>query len=61
MAQLSADDVRLLARTFGLEPLADEIEEITLRLNALFRAMEPVERVDLSAAEAIPMLPDEEL
>jgi hypothetical protein len=59
MAELSSEDVRFLSRTFGLEPLPDEIEEITLRLNALFRAMEPVERLDVSGAEAIPVLADE--
>ena len=59
--QLSPEEVRFLARAFGLEPFADEIEEITLRLNALFRAMAPLERADLSSAEAIPTLGDEEL
>lgn len=61
MAQISPEDVRFLARTFGLEPFADEIEEIALRWHALVQAMAPLESVDLSSAEAIPKLSDEEV
>lgn len=61
MAQLSPEDVRFLARTFGLEPLTDEIEEIAVRWNALVQAMAPLESVDLGSAEAIPKLSDDEV
>lgn len=61
MGQLSTEDARFLARTFGLELFADEIEEIAVRLNALFQGMALLESVDLSSAEAIPALADEEV
>jgi hypothetical protein len=61
MAQLSVEDVRFLATTFGLEPLEDEIEEITIRLNALFQATAPLEGLDLGSAEPIPTLADGEV
>jgi hypothetical protein len=61
MLQLSVEEVRLLAHTFGLTPFDDEIEEIAIRLNALFQATAPLEGLDLGSAETIPTLPEGEL
>jgi Asp-tRNA(Asn)/Glu-tRNA(Gln) amidotransferase C subunit len=51
------DDVRLLARTVRLDIPDEDIENVTLRLSALFAAMEKIEAELGPAMDAVDPVP----
>lgn len=59
MADLTADDVAALAGALGLTVGADDIAEVTHRLNALLDALAPLADLPLETVEPVPGLPDE--
>ena len=55
--RLTHDEVRLLARTVRLEIPDEDIENVTLRLSALFAAMETIEAELGAAMDAVDPVP----
>jgi len=55
--RLTHDEVRLLARTVRLEIPDEDIENVTLRLSALFAAMETIEAELCAAMDAVDPVP----
>ena len=55
--KLTHDDVRFLGRTVGLQIPNEDIANVTLRLEALFSAMEAVEAELGSAMDEVEPLP----
>lgn len=62
--KLTHEEVRVLARTVGLEIPDEDIANVTLRLSALFSAMQTIEAELGSAMDAVdpvpPVYPHEE-
>lgn len=62
--KLTHGEVRMLARTVGLDIPDEDIEDVTLRVSALFAAMESIEGELGDAMDAVdpvpPVYPQEE-
>jgi len=50
MTPLSAAEVEALLRSLGFSATAEDVDEITHRLNAFTSALEPLARLDLDRA-----------
>jgi hypothetical protein len=59
MADLRADEVAALASALGLPAGAEDIAEVTHRLNALLEALAPLAELPLETVEPVPGFPDE--
>ena len=59
MAELTAEQVAAMAAALGLPVTADDIAEVTHRLNALLEALAPLADLPLDTVEPVPVLPDE--
>lgn len=59
MAELTADQVSAMAAALGLPVTADDVAEVTHRLNALLEALAPLAELPLETVEPVPMLDDE--
>jgi len=59
MADLTPDEVAALARALDLPAGADDIAEVTHRLNALLEVLAPLADLPLETGEPVPALPDE--
>ena len=55
----SADQVFAMAAALGLPVTADDLVEVTHRLNALLEALAPLATLPLDTVEPVPVLPDE--
>ena len=59
MADLTSEEVAALVRALGLPTGADDIAEVTHRLNALLEALAPLADLPPETVEPVPGLPDE--
>jgi hypothetical protein len=55
---LSPQQVRALARALGLPMTAEDLAEVTHRLNGLLDALAPLEALPLDTVEPVPTPPD---
>jgi hypothetical protein len=55
---LSPQQVRALARALGLPMTAEDLAEVTHRLNGLLDALAPLEALPLDTVEPVPAPPD---
>jgi hypothetical protein len=55
---LSPQQVRALARALGLSMTAEDLAEVTHRLNGLLDALAPLEALPLDTVEPVPAPPD---
>ena len=56
---LTTDQVAAMAAALGLPVTADDVAEVTHRLNALLEALAPLADLPLETVEPVPMVPDE--
>ena len=56
MSDLTTEQVGALAAALGLPVTADDLAEMTHRLNALIEALEPLAELPLEAVEPVPGL-----
>ena len=59
MKELTTDQVFAMAAALGLPVTADDLVEVTHRLNALLEALAPLATLPLDTVEPVPVLPDE--
>jgi hypothetical protein len=59
MTDLTPEEVAALARALGLPTGADDIAEVTHRLNALLEALAPLADLPLETVEPVWGFPDE--
>jgi Asp-tRNA(Asn)/Glu-tRNA(Gln) amidotransferase C subunit len=59
MSDLTTDHVAALAAALGLQVAADDLVEVTHRLNALIEVLEPLAALQLETVEPTPGLFDE--
>ncbi|MGH7303187.1 MAG: hypothetical protein ACRELZ_07855 [Candidatus Rokuibacteriota bacterium] len=58
MTDLTTEQVGALAAALGLAVTADDLAEVTHRLNALIEALRPLSELSLEAVEPVPGLGD---
>ena len=56
MSDLTTEQVGALAAALGLPVTADDLTEVTHRLNALIEALEPLAELPLETVEPVPGL-----
>lgn len=55
MSELRTDDVRAMAQALGLPVTADDVAEVTHRLNALLEVLASLADLPLDTVEPIPL------
>ena len=59
MGEFTPEQVRTMAEALDLSMSADDLAEVTHRLNALLEALEPLRALPLEAVEPVPIALDE--
>lgn len=57
---LTAEQVATLAQASGLPVSADDLPEVTVRVNAFFHGLAPLDELPLDSVQPIPALPHPE-
>jgi hypothetical protein len=57
---LTSDEVRAMAEALGLPMTAEDVVEVTHRLNAVLEALAPLAELPLDAVEPNPMPPGDD-
>lgn len=59
MGELTPEQILAMAEALGLPMSADDLVEVTHRLNALLDALEPLRELPLDSVEPVPTAVDE--